>query len=172
MAGASAPGSMDHLITVLPAYKYGIDPKSVKYVSFDGGGESVALLGKNADAIGTDISTISQYVKSGQVRVLAVTSPEKIKIEGLEDTPTLKELGLDAEFTIWRGLFGPKEMSKDAKDYWIEKLTALNDTDVWKEDLKRNGWEQDFKSGKDFEKFLGEQEVLISDLLKALDMHK
>ncbi|MBB5150132.1 MULTISPECIES: tripartite tricarboxylate transporter substrate binding protein [Ureibacillus] len=172
LAGASSPGSMDHLITILPVYKYGIDPKSVKYVSFDGGGESVALLGGNADAIGTDVSTISQYVKSGQVRVLAVTAPERVSIEGLEDVPTLKELGLDTEFTIWRGIFGPKEMSQEAKEYWIEKLTALNETEEWKEDLARNGWQQEFKSGEDFEKFLEEQEVVISDLLKALGMHK
>ena len=38
LAGGSAPGSMDHLVGVLPAFKYGIDPKTVKYVSYDGGG--------------------------------------------------------------------------------------------------------------------------------------
>ena len=40
VAGGSAPGSMDHLVSILPAFKYGIDPKKVKYVSYDGGGES------------------------------------------------------------------------------------------------------------------------------------
>ena len=51
LAGGSAPGSMDHLVGVLPAFEYGIDPKVVKYVSYDGGGEAVAaLLGGNADA--------------------------------------------------------------------------------------------------------------------------
>jgi putative tricarboxylic transport membrane protein len=173
MAGGSAPGSMDHLITILPAYKYGIDPKAVKYVSYDGGGEAMAaLLGNNADAIGTDISTVTAYVKSGDVRVLAVTAPDKLDIEGLEDVPTLYDSGIDTEFVIWRGIFGPKEMSDGAKEYWIEKLTALNEKDEWKEELKRNGWEQDFRVGDDFTKFLEEQETTITDILTALGMQK
>lgn len=173
MAGGSSPGSMDHLITILPAFEYGIDPKSVKYVSYDGGGEAMAaLLGNNADAIGTDISTVTAYVKSGDVRVLAVTSPEKLKIEGLEDIPTLYDLDIDAEFTIWRGLFGPKDMSETAKDYWVEKLKELNEKDEWKAELERNGWEQDFRVGEDFTKFLEEQEGTITEILSALGMKK
>ena len=122
LAGGSAPGSMDHLVGVLPAFKYGIDPKTVKYVSYDGGGEAVAaLLGGNADVIATDASAIGQYVKSGDVRVLAVSSSERLAGD-LTDVPTFQEEGIDAEFTIWRGLFGPKEMSDAAFDYWDEKL--------------------------------------------------
>lgn len=173
MAGGSSPGSMDHLVTILPAYEYGIDPKSVKYVSYDGGGEAIAaLLGNNANAIGTDISTVAPYVKSGDVRVLAVTAPEKVNIEGLEEIPTLYDLGIDSEFVIWRGIFGPKEMSETAKNYWVEKLTALNETEEWKAELQRNGWEQDFRVGDDFTTFLNEQEALITEILTALDMKK
>ncbi|MEG0473674.1 MAG: tripartite tricarboxylate transporter substrate-binding protein, partial [Solibacillus sp.] len=173
MAGGSAPGSMDHLITILPAFEYGIDPKAVKYVSYDGGGEAMAaLLGKNADAIGTDISTVAAYVKSGDARVLAVTSPNKVAIEGLEDVPTLYDLGIDTEFTIWRGIFGPKDMSETAKTYWVEKLTALNDKEEWTAELQRNGWEQDFRVGDDFTKFLEEQEGTITEILTALGMQK
>lgn len=173
MAGGSAPGSMDHLITILPAYEYGIDPKQVKYVSYDGGGEAMAaLLGNNADAIGTDISTVTSYVKSGDVRVLAVTAPEKVAIEGLEEIPTLYDLGIESEFTIWRGIFGPKNMSESAKTFWIEQLTALNDKQEWKDELARNGWEQDFRVGDDFVKFLEEQETSITEILTALGMQK
>lgn len=173
MAGGSAPGSMDHLVTILPAYEYGIDPKAVKYVSYDGGGEAMAaLLGNNADAIGTDISTVTPYVKSGDVRVLAVTSPEKLALEGLEEIPTLYDLGIEAEFTIWRGIFGPKDMSDTAKDYWVEKLTELNDKEEWKAELERNGWAQDFRVGDDFTKFLEEQEGTITEILTALGMEK
>lgn len=173
MAGGSSPGSMDHLITILPAFEYGIDPKSVKYVSYDGGAEAIAaLLGSNADAIGTDISTVTSYVKSGDVRVLAITSPEKLNIEGIEDVPTLYDLGINTEFTIWRGIFGPKEMSETAKQYWVEKLKELNEKEEWKAELARNGWEQDFRVGEDFTKFLEEQEGTITEILTALGMQK
>ncbi|MFC5589359.1 Bug family tripartite tricarboxylate transporter substrate binding protein [Sporosarcina soli] len=172
LAGGSAPGSMDHLVGVLPAFEYGIDPKVVKYVSYDGGGEAVAaLLGGNADVIATDASTIGQYVKSGDVRVLAVTSAERLSGD-LAEVPTLKEEGIDAEFTIWRGIFGPKEMSDGAVDYWSQKLQEMIETDEWKAELERNGWESEYRNSEDFTKYLEDQDKVIVELLTALGMQK
>lgn len=81
---------MDHLISVLPAFRAGVDPKTVKYLSYDGGGEAIAaLLGNNADAIGTDISSLGSYLKAGKIKILAVTSDERIEGD-FKDVPTLK----------------------------------------------------------------------------------
>ncbi len=172
LAGGSAPGSMDHLIGVLPAHKYGIDPKTVKYVSYDGGGEAIAaLLGGNADVIATDASAIGSYMKSGDVRVLAVSSSERLGGE-LTEVPTFKEEGIDAEFTIWRGLFGPKDMSDSAFNYWNEKLKKMVETDEWKAELTKNGWESEYRNSKDFTTYLEEQDKVIVELLTALGMQK
>ncbi|REJ21496.1 MAG: transporter [Bacillaceae bacterium] len=172
VAGGSAPGSMDHLVAILPIYKSGIDPKIVKYVSYDGGGEAIAaLLGGNTDVIATDASSVGEYVKAGKVRVLAVSAPERL--DGvLKDVPTLKELGIDAEFTIWRGVFGPKQMSDDAKKFWENTFKKLSEHEKWKEELTKQGWEPEYKGSKEFTQFLQEQEQLISDMLKSLGMHK
>jgi putative tricarboxylic transport membrane protein len=172
LAGGSAPGSMDHLVGVLPIYKSGGDPKSVKYVSYDGGGEAVAaLLGGNADVVSTDVSSVAEYVKAGKIRVLAVTAPERLGGE-FKDVPTLKDLGIDATFTIWRGIFGPKEMSSDAKKYWEDKLKAMSETPEWKKQLETNNWEAEYRNSDDFKAFLAEQEQQIKDLLTALGMAK
>lgn len=172
LAGGSAPGSMDHLVGVLPAFETGIDPKTVKYVSYDGGGEAVAaLLGGNADVIATDASTITTYVKSGDVRVLAVSSSDRLEGE-LADVPTFKESGIDAEFTIWRGIFGPKEMSEGAVSYWSEKLGKMVETDEWKAELEKNGWASEYRDSKDFTTYLEEQDKVIVELLTALGMQK
>ncbi|GGJ71177.1 putative tricarboxylic transport membrane protein [Anoxybacillus voinovskiensis] len=172
IAGGSAPGSMDHLVAILPIYKSGIDPKDVKYVSYDGGGEAIAaLLGGNADVIATDASSVGEYVKAGKVKVLAVSSSERLSGD-LKDVPTMKELGIDAEFTIWRGVFGPKEMSADAKKFWEETFQKLVESDQWKQELEKQGWQSDYKNAEEFTKFLQEQETLISDMLKSLGMHK
>lgn len=170
VAGGSAPGSMDHLIAVLPAYKYGIDPKQVKYVSYDGGGEAIAaLLGKNADMIATDASSVGEYLKAGKVKVLAVTSTERLEGD-LKDVPTLKEQGIDTEFTIWRGIFGPKKMTDEQKAYWDKTLQSLVAHEEWKKELSSNGWASDYRNATDFQKFLEEQEETIKQLLTALGM--
>lgn len=172
VAGGSAPGSMDHLVAILPAYKYGIDPKSVKYVSYDGGGEAMAaLLGGNADLIATDASSVGEYLKAGKIRVLAISAKERLSGD-LKDVPTFKEQGADADFTIWRGVFGPKEMTADAKQYWEEKLKALSEHEAWKKELQANGWESEYKNAADFKKFLGEQDKVVKELLSALGMEK
>jgi putative tricarboxylic transport membrane protein len=171
-AGGSAPGSMDHLVAVLPAYKSGVDPKTVKYVSYDGGGEAIAaLLGGNADYIATDASAVGEFLKAGKVKVLGVSSTERLKGD-LEEVPTFKEEGIDTDFTIWRGIFGPKEMTDSAKDYWAKTLKDLNDSKEWQAELERNGWEAEFKDAEEFTSFLEDQEKQVEDLLKSLSMNK
>lgn len=171
-AGGSAPGSMDHLISILPAYEYGVDPTKIKYVSYDGGGEAItALLGGNADIIGTDASSVQEFLKAGKVRVLAVTSPERLSGD-LKDIPTAAEQGIDAEFTIWRGVFGPKQMSSEAKSYWEKTIEKLVASPEWKKEVETQGWEMEYKNSADFKKFLDEQEKQVQQLLEALGMEK
>ncbi|QQZ08916.1 tripartite tricarboxylate transporter substrate binding protein [Heyndrickxia vini] len=171
-AGGSAPGSMDHLVSILPAFKYGVDPTKVKYVSYDGGGEAItALLGGNADVIGTDASSVKEFLKAGKVRVLAITSPERLAGD-FKDIPTATEQGVDAEFTIWRGVFGPEKMSDEAKAYWEKTIGKLVESPEWKKEVETQGWEMQYKNSEEFKKFLGEQETQVQQLLEALGMQK
>ncbi|MFD6207140.1 tripartite tricarboxylate transporter substrate binding protein [Peribacillus sp. NPDC060253] len=171
-AGGSAPGSMDHLISILPAYEYGLDPTKLKYVSYDGGGEAItALLGGNADVIGTDASSVREFLKAGKIRVLAVTSTKRLGGD-LKDIPTAKEQGIDAEFTIWRGVFGPQNMSEEAKTFWDKSIAKLVETSEWKKEVEVQGWEQEYKNSEEFGKFLEEQEKQVQQLLEALGMEK
>jgi tripartite-type tricarboxylate transporter receptor subunit TctC len=50
------------------------------------------------------ISVVSQ-VKSGKIRMLAVTSPQRSAL--LPDVPTLREGGIDVEANAWNGLVAP-----------------------------------------------------------------
>ncbi|MBL5771718.1 Bug family tripartite tricarboxylate transporter substrate binding protein [Heyndrickxia sporothermodurans] len=171
-AGGSALGSMDHLVAILPAFKYGVDPTKVKYVSYDGGGEAItALLGGNADVIGTDASSVQEFLKAGKVRVLAITASERLEGE-FKDIPTAKEQGVDAEFTIWRGVFGPEKMSDEAKSYWEKTIGKLVETPEWKKEVETQGWEMEYKNSEEFKKFLDEQETQVQQLLEALGMQK
>lgn len=172
LAGGSAPGSQDHLVAMLPAVKAGVDATKIKYISYDGGGEAMtALIGGNADILATDISGTGEYLKAGKVRVLGVSSPERLQ-GTYADIPTYKEAGIDAEFTIWRGLFGPKEMPDYAVDYWNKTLTELTQTPEWQTVLETNGWENGYKNSEEFVKFLEEQEVLVQEILESLNMKK
>ncbi|UHA75092.1 tripartite tricarboxylate transporter substrate binding protein [Paenibacillus sp. 481] len=172
IAGGSAPGSQDHLIAMLPAVKAGVDPKTIKFVSYDGGGEALtALLGGNADVLSSDISGLGQYLKSGKVRVLGVSAPERLSGE-FAQIPTYKEQGVEAEFVIWRGVFGPKNMDPAAISFWEKALKDMTESEAWKKELATNGWENGYKNAADFEAFLTEQEKSIQEILGSLSMLK
>jgi tripartite-type tricarboxylate transporter receptor subunit TctC len=65
----------------------------------------VALLGGQVQALSTGPSSIMGHYKGGKVRVLA--SWGESRHPALPDVPTLKELGYDAQFSQWTGLFVP-----------------------------------------------------------------
>jgi tripartite-type tricarboxylate transporter receptor subunit TctC len=76
------------------------------HVPYSGAGPAVvALLSGSVDALSTGPSSVMGHVKGGKVRVLA--SWGESRHPALPDVPTLKELGYDAQFSQWTGLFVP-----------------------------------------------------------------
>jgi tripartite-type tricarboxylate transporter receptor subunit TctC len=76
------------------------------HVPYTGAGPAViALMGGHVDAIATAAGTVIQQIKSGKLRALAGWG--ETRIAAMPELPTLKELGYDAEFYIWCGLFAP-----------------------------------------------------------------
>ncbi len=93
-------------------------------------------------------------MESGDIRVLAITAPERIKQGPMAKVPTLRELGIDTEFVNWRGLFGPPGMPDYAVEYLSNALAQMAQTSQWKEICVKNGWAEAFLSPKEFAKFL------------------
>ena len=76
------------------------------HVPFTGAGPAVvALLGGQVDALSTGPSSVMGQIKAGKIRVLATWGESRHP--ALPDVPTLKELGYDAQFSQWTGLFVP-----------------------------------------------------------------
>jgi tripartite-type tricarboxylate transporter receptor subunit TctC len=63
------------------------------------------LLGGQVEALSTGPSSVMGHIRAGKVRVLA--SWGESRHPALPDVPTLKELGYDATFSQWTGLFVP-----------------------------------------------------------------
>ncbi|MFJ8666963.1 Bug family tripartite tricarboxylate transporter substrate binding protein [Streptomyces sp. NPDC093600] len=168
VGGGSSPGGPDHLAPMLMAQAAGIAPKSVNYIPFDGGGELLAsILG---DKVAFGVSGVGEYldqIRSGELRLLAVTGPERVP--GL-DAPTLREAGLDTEFTNWRGIVAPPGLSDAERDKLVGLVTKLHDSPQWRESLKKNGWHDAFLPGEKFGDFLAEQDKQVASVLKELGL--
>lgn len=124
-------GSQDWMQTALIAKAAGIDPRQLRYVALEGGGEiATALLGGHIQVGSTDISDSMPHIRAGKMRLLAVFAEERLKDEGMTDIPTAKEQGYDIVWPVVRGFYlGPK-VSEEDYAFWkdaFDKLLASED---------------------------------------------
>ena len=140
VAGGSAVGGWDHLKVLIAAKKFGInDVKSIKYVSFDGGGDAVTqLLAGTVQAFTGDVSEAKGFVDSGDIKVLAVLSPDRLPGD-FSSFPTAKEQGVDAIGANWRGFYVPGGMSDEAYNFWAGAVAKMYKTNEWKATMAQNG---------------------------------
>lgn len=168
IGGGSSPGGPDHLFPMETARAVGIDPRTVNFVTYDGGGDLLtALLGKKITVGTSSPGEFIDQIESGQLRVLAVSSDERV--EGI-DAPTLKESGIDLTFANWRGILAPPGISDDTRQAMIKLLEELHGTAQWKDALVKNGWTDAFVTGAEFEQFLKDQDARVSSTLTELGL--
>src|SRR5690606_16732748 len=84
------------------------------HVPYQGGGPAVtALLGGQVEASAQGPAAAIGQIRAGKMRALASWGTERLKL--LPDIPTFKELGYDAEFYIWSGVFVPAATPEDVQ---------------------------------------------------------
>jgi putative tricarboxylic transport membrane protein len=168
VGGASNAGGPDHLTPMLLAKAVGITPKDVNYVAYDGGGELLTgVLGKKVSFAATGIGEVAEQAKAGDVKILAVTSANPV---ANVDAPTLKSLGIDMEFSNWRGIIGPPGLTDAKKQQYVDLLTKMHDSAQWKDTLTKQGWTDAFQTGDQFKTFLGEENTRVAGVLKELGL--
>ncbi|MGB5558249.1 MAG: tripartite tricarboxylate transporter substrate-binding protein [Paracoccaceae bacterium] len=153
-AGGSAAGGFDHMkpLQVLKAAGFD-DIKSIKYIGVDGGADAITqTIGGFTQAMTGDMSEIVGFIKSGEVRALAVLTEERVP--GFEDIPTAKEQGYDVIAVNWRGLYVPKGISDAEFQAWADKLQAVADSAEWQEAMAANGLAPFTKVGSDFQNWV------------------
>lgn len=105
----SASSSSFQLITELFNRKTGA---RFTHIPYKGANDSVtAVMSGDVTMTLADTGPATVGLKSGRVRALAVTSPERLK--DYPDVPTLSELGVDLKASLWIGLLAPSGTPSD-----------------------------------------------------------
>src|SRR5688572_22801474 len=99
------------------------------HVPYGGGGPAVtALLGGQVEALASGPAAAIGQIKGGKMRALAAWSDKRLAL--MPDVPTFKELGYDAEFYIWAGVFAPAATPQPILARLREAVrAAVNDPD-------------------------------------------
>lgn len=171
IGGGSSPGGPDHLFPMQLAEAVGIEPRSVRYVTYDGGGPlTSALLGEKIQVGFSGLGEFEGQIASGDLRALAVSGEERLAGDAVSGVPTLTESGIDLVFTNWRGVLAPPDISDARRDELIAYFQEMHDTPGWQEALDKNGWIDTFVTGDEFGAFLEDQDTRVASTLKELDL--
>ena len=150
--GGGSRGSTEHIAAAMIAREVGVDASKINYVPFRGGGEATAaILGGNVTVGGSGYSEFQQYIESGKMRAIGVTSGARLK--GV-NVPTLKEQGINVELGNWRGVYGAPGITPEQRKALTDMVMKALKTKSWAESMEKNGWTPAVMTGKDFEDFV------------------
>lgn len=116
---ATSAGNSQHVAAAMAAKAAGIDLKKMKAVVFNASSEAkTAALGGHIDVIVTPAATVAPDLEAGKLRVIAVTSPQRLG--GVyASTPTWKEQGVASTFFgTWGAVLGHRDMRPAQVAYW------------------------------------------------------
>ncbi len=165
-------GSQDWMKAAIIAKLAGINPKDMKYVAFEGGGEALtALLGNHIQVYPGDIAEFSGQLSSGKYKVLAILSDKRLPGQ-MANIPTAKEQGFDAEWTIWRGFYVGPNVTDEQYNYWVEKIQKLVKTPEFEKEREARGLYPFTVIGKDYQKFMQEEEKKFKALAQEAGLTK
>lgn len=172
IAGGSSVGSYDHIKPMLLAKAAGLeDVRQLKYVAFSGGGEAMTgLLSGAVEAFSGDFSEVRGFLESGDVRVLAVLAPERLK--HFPDLPTAKEQGYDVNGANWRGLYMPVGASDEAKAFWSESIKKMTESEEFQKTLDDAAMETFNNFGADMQAFVDQNIADITETSKSIGIIK
>ncbi len=161
------PNSNNQLQLVVTEKLLGVD---FNFVPFNGSAPSItALLGNQVSAAVPSASSAVTYVRRGDIRVLAVFSPDRY--EYLSDAPTILEatgIAVPDIGAAVRGLVVPRGMMPERKQVLadaVDKLVADEDFVAHASQVQLPLY---FMSATEFRQYLAETDVLLDEYVQLL----
>ena len=118
-------GSQDWIKMALLARMAGIDPRKLRFVALEGGGEQFIAMGAgHVQAVSGDASEAVLAAGAGNVRVLAVLSEQRLP-GALANVRTAREQGYDVVWPVIRGVWmGPDVREADYRR-WVRAFDGV-----------------------------------------------
>jgi tripartite-type tricarboxylate transporter receptor subunit TctC len=151
---SSGTGSSDHLTAALFWQKTGTSGIHVPYKG--GSAAHMDIIAGNADCSFQNLGSITQHVKSGKMKLLAVTG--STRDPSVPNVPTLTEAGIPGiEVYSWQAFVAPKGLPANVKARLQPALiAAIKNPDTVKK-FADQGFEVVGNSPAEFDKFLADE---------------
>ena len=140
---------------------------TLKHVPYGGAAPALtALLGGHVDCMAAGPAVVLPHIKAGKLRPLAGWGDKRLAV--LPDLPTLKELGYDAEFYIWAGLFAPKGTPEPIMKKLRDTVRAAMQDADFKAALDKMETPIAYLDAPEFQKFWDKDARMLADAIKRV----
>ncbi|MFZ1920032.1 MAG: tripartite tricarboxylate transporter substrate binding protein [Xanthobacteraceae bacterium] len=162
--GSAGVGSITHMSIELLEQEAKI---SLIHVPYHSTGETLpAVLGDQIDGAFADVTLISQFVKSGALTAIAITSPERSAL--LPDVPTTAESGLPGVDTQnWFGLVASAKTPPDVLARLRSATAAALADPAYRASVARQGLTLQDWDANSFERLIRSQVAKWAPVVKA-----
>lgn len=169
---APAIGAGTHIAIAEAAKAAGVDPARLRIIPFSTSGEVVnALMGGHIDLMASTPINVLPLMQNGMVKPLAVTAPHRLG-GALAETPTFKELGINALFGNWRGIVAPEHLPTEQRQYWDSVFKRLEALPEWQSEVSAEQAEPTYMGSARAQAFLDEENAQLTKTLKQLGFDK
>jgi tripartite-type tricarboxylate transporter receptor subunit TctC len=127
-----------------------------------------AVLGGHVNAAWAPLTSAESYLRAGQMRLLAVTGPERVK--GYPAVPTFKELGIDSPFVLWIGVVAPKGLPAERLAFLRKALAEMVKEPAYQHAAEKLGVDIAYASADEFEKQVRDEDLVFRALVKDLGL--
>lgn len=166
--GGGSAGGTDHILAGLVLKAAGGDLAKLNYVPFSGGGEALAaILGGHVAAGISGYSEWAGQIKSGELRVLAISAPERVA--GI-DIPTLREQAIDVDLANWRAIVAPPGLDDAQKKTLVDAIDATVKSEGWKKVLAEKNWTDLYLPGDQFAALIATENARVAEILKTIGL--
>ncbi len=161
---SSGTAGASHLTGELFRVMAGID---ILHVAYKGAPASLtALVGGEIDFSFSSMSSTLPLVRSGRLRALGVSSPERWPT--LPDIPTVSEAGVPGyESSSWQGLFGPAKLPAALVTLLHREVAEIAKTADMQKRLSNEGLLPQGTTPQAFEKFIAVEIAKWAKVVKA-----
>jgi tripartite-type tricarboxylate transporter receptor subunit TctC len=147
------------------------DRANVKLTHIAYQGEAPAVMGLLSDQI--EATTVSftptaQHIAAGKLRVLGVMADKRAK--QYPNVPTLKERGINASFSVWRAIGGPKGLAPEVVSKLNDVFKKVAADPDFQTMLNKQSVDVVFQDGPTFASALAREDAELSGLLPKMDM--
>ena len=151
---SSGTGSSDHLTAALFWQKTGTTGIHVPYKG--GSAAHMDIIAGNSNVSFQNLGSITQHVRGGKMKILAVTADKRDPM--FPNTPTLTEAGVPGlDVFSWQAIVAPRGLPKDVKDKLEAALAAAYRDPAFVKKFSEIGFEVVGGTSADFARFLNEE---------------